>query len=114
VPGENLAKIVEELVDNGFKFSTPETPVTVRGTIEDREYHLAIADQGRGISTENIAEIGPHMQFERKVYEQQGAGLGLVIAKRLTELLGGRFSISSPTGQGTTVSLFFLQAHPRG
>jgi two-component system, sensor histidine kinase and response regulator len=47
------------------------------------------------------------MQFDRRTYEQQGAGLGLVIAKRLTELLGGQFAMVSRLGEQTTVRLSF-------
>ncbi len=43
------------------------------------------------------------MQFERKTQEQQGLGLGLIIAKRLTELHGGSLDIQSEPGKGTTV-----------
>jgi two-component system sensor histidine kinase/response regulator len=107
IPGENLAKIVEELVDNAFKFSQPGSRVAVQGELKNNDYHLTIADQGRGLSAEDIAKIGPHMQFERKTYEQQGAGLGLIIAKRLTELLSGQFNIVSQPGQGTTVRVSF-------
>ena len=55
--------------------------------------------------TEHIAEIGAYMQFERKIYEQQGSGLGLTIAKRLTELHRGELSIESQLGAGTTVEV---------
>ena len=47
------------------------------------------------------------MQFERKIFEQQGAGLGLIIAKRLTELMGGRVDIESKPGEETTVRVSF-------
>ena len=43
------------------------------------------------------------MQFERKLNEQQGLGLGLTIAKRLVELHGGAISIEGKKGEGATV-----------
>jgi signal transduction histidine kinase len=47
------------------------------------------------------------MQFERKFYEQQGAGLGFAIARRLIDIHGGSLKVSSVPGEITTVDLFF-------
>lgn len=107
VIGDNLQKITGELVDNAFKFSSPGSPVRVTGTVVDKNYELAIADSGRGMTAEQIASIAPQVQFERNIYEQQGAGLGLIIAKRLTELQGGKLSIESVPGRQTTVRVTF-------
>lgn len=102
---DNVARIVTELVDNAFKFSKPGDPVTVTGCVEGQAYSLTIADQGRGMSAEQIGRIGAYTQFEREFYEQQGLGLGLIISKRLVELHGGAFTIESEKGVGTTVHL---------
>jgi len=107
VPTENLAKIVEELVDNAFKFSEPGKPVLVAAEVMGGKFQLTVADKGRGMNPEQISRIGPHIQFERKTFEQQGAGLGLFIAKRVTELLGGEFLIDSRSTLGTTVKITF-------
>jgi two-component system sensor histidine kinase/response regulator len=106
-PVENLSKIVEELTDNAFKFSEPGKPVLVAASTEGGLCHLTFTDKGRGMRPEQLSRIGPHMQFERQTFEQQGAGLGLVIAKRLTELLSGQFHVESKVGQGTTVKVSF-------
>jgi signal transduction histidine kinase len=51
-----------------------------------------------------VMQIGAYRQFRRNVQEQQGIGLGLVIAKRLVELHGGTFTVSSALGLGTAVT----------
>lgn len=107
IPSDNFRKIVEELVENAFKFSERGKPVHVLSEISQSTYHITIADHGRGMTPEQITRIGPHIQFERKIYEQQGAGLGLIIAKRLTELLGGQFSLQCKPGSETTVKVSF-------
>jgi len=77
----------------------------VESTVNDGNFILRVRDHGRGMKAEHIAEIGAYMQFERKVHEQQGSGLGLTVAKRLTELHGGELTIQSEIGVGTTVEL---------
>jgi two-component system sensor histidine kinase/response regulator len=100
---EYLAKITDELVQNAFKFSDAGTPVRVAFTESFNSILLSISDQGRGFSTEQIARVGAYMQFERKMNEQQGLGLGLTIAKRLVELHGGAISIEGKKGEGATI-----------
>ena len=78
----------------------------IAGVLEQTLW-LNIVNTGRGMTPEHIANIGPHVQFEREKYEQQGAGLGLIIAKRLTELNGGQFAITSTPGAETKVTVTF-------
>jgi len=111
---EHMRKIVEELIENAFKFSEPGTPVAVTTSQDPGHLVLTITDRGRGMTLEQIAHVGAHMQFERKFYEQQGAGLGLIIAKRLTELLGGQFHIESTLAQQTTVRVAFSLLPEKG
>ncbi len=103
--GARFKKLVEELVENAFKFSESGTPVTVTTRIQGDTFILSVSDKGRGMSAEQIAQIGAYMQFERKVYEQQGSGLGVAIARRLAELHGGQLTIDSTPNQQTTVTV---------
>jgi two-component system, sensor histidine kinase and response regulator len=107
IPSDHFKKIVEELVDNAFKFSDSARPVRVSTSTSGNKFLLMITDNGRGMTTEQLASVGPHMQFDRKTYEQQGSGLGLIIAKRLTELLGGQMALESHAAKGTTVRVSF-------
>jgi len=105
ITDDALKKIVEELIDNAFKFSKAGTPVRVTGALENNLLWLTITDCGRGMTPEQIAGIGAYMQFDRKVQEQRGPGLGLVVAKSLTELYGGTLTIDSVPGDHTTVTV---------
>jgi two-component system sensor histidine kinase/response regulator len=107
-----FTKVVDELLDNAFKFSPPGTPVRVLSTTNGNSFILRVVDHGRGMKTEHIAEVGAYMQFERKFYEQQGSGLGLTIAKRLTEIHGGELNIQSELGEGTTVEVRLPRLRP--
>ena len=98
-----LAKIVDELLQNAFKFSDNGKPVNVSLAETPGAITLSVTDRGRGFSTDHITKVGAYMQFDRKLHEQQGLGLGLTIAKRLTELHGGTLSIDSERGANTTV-----------
>lgn len=106
VSEEHLKKICEEIIDNAFKFSAAGTKVTVASDVEKNDFVLTIADCGRGMSPEQIVNLGAYLQFDRTFYEQQGAGLGLTIAKRLAELYGGRIECVARPEQGLTVRLF--------
>ncbi len=97
-----LKKIVEELVDNAFKFSVERSPVQIMSSYRDKSYTIEFVDHGRGMSAEEIAHVGAYMQFG-EVSEQHGSGLGLTIAKRLVELHGGELTIESIPGKHTTV-----------
>ena len=102
---EDLEKITEEIVDNAFKFSQKGSLVTVQNTLEDNKFILTVTNQGRGMNPEQISQIGAYIQFERKLYEQQGSGLGLIIAKRMTELYSGELEIQSNPNEKTIVSI---------
>ncbi|MBN1963354.1 MAG: ATP-binding protein, partial [Anaerolineae bacterium] len=103
---DNLIKIMEEVLDNAFKFSPVGTAVIVSTRIEQGSYVLCVQDHGPGMSAENILHIGAYMQFQRLLKEQQGVGLGLIIVKRLAELYGGALRIESTPVGGTTVCVY--------
>lgn len=102
---EHLGKIIDELAQNAFKFSQSGSKVRVTLSEAAGNVVLSVTDRGRGLSTEHITKVGAYMQFERKLHEQQGLGLGLTIAKRLTELHGGTLTMQSHRGEGTTVTI---------
>ena len=99
--------IVKELVDNAFKYSELGNKVILKTILvpERKQMILQVEDRGRGMTQEQLKNIGPYMQFDRDIYEQQGAGLGLSICKRLVEMYSGSFSIESTHQESTIVSI---------
>ncbi len=102
---EYLKKLVTELTDNACKFSAPGAQIRLTSRLDDGFYTLIWHDHGRGMPPEQIANVGAYNQFERRLYEDQGSGLGLIICARLVELVGGRLAIDSVPALWTEVTI---------
>ena len=107
----HLEKILRETLDNAFKFSTPGTLVEVTTTVAEAQCVIMIRDHGRGMTQTQLDTIGAYVQFERRRYEQQGLGLGLVLATLLAQLEGGACAIESVVNTGTMIRLTFPCQH---
>ena len=97
-----LRKVCEELLDNAFKFSEAGKEVTVTVGTFDNKFVLSVEDRGRGMTSHQLASMGAYVQFERRFHEQQGTGLGLIIAKKLVEIHGGTIEFVATVGGGLT------------
>ncbi len=106
MPSEALSKILDEILDNAFKFSRPGEPVTVTGEVAGEFYCWQVEDCGRsGTNASMLESLGLFIQFERKANEQQGAGMGLYLAERLSANYGGKLLFFSTPGGGITVEI---------
>ncbi|MBI2619243.1 MAG: hybrid sensor histidine kinase/response regulator [Ignavibacteriales bacterium] len=103
----HFSKILEEILENAFRFSVPGSKIEVKGTnlSDEGMYEITVVDRGRGMTGKQIGNIGAFVQFERAKYEQQGLGLGLAIAREITSLYHGTFEVKSTPEQGTVVSI---------
>lgn len=101
-----LTFLLEELLDNALKFSSPGTEIRITNTFSGETMCLSISDQGIGMTPEQVTEMGAFLQFQRQRLEHPGQGLGLVISRRLVQLYGGELKIESASEQGTTVHVF--------
>ncbi|MGJ3246548.1 MAG: hybrid sensor histidine kinase/response regulator [Elainellaceae cyanobacterium] len=100
-----LRKVVEELVDNAFKFSAFDTPVHIVSDSNSGSFNLYVIDHGQGMTAKQIVNIGAYIQFESQSREKLGSGLGLTIAKRLVELHRGKLTVESVPGRQTIVQV---------
>lgn len=100
-----LSKLVAELIDNACKFSPCGTPIKITSKIADNRLIIAIANKGRGMTPEQIANINWGIQFDRIIHEQQGFGLALIVARNIARLHGGTLAIDSIVDRETNVSV---------
>jgi len=102
---ERIGQVIDNLLSNAIKFTFGAAgKVTVRAHAESETAVIEVEDSGRGISEEDQAHL-----FERLYRTQSaekdhvpGTGLGLTIVKAIVEAHGGRISVRSELGQGTT------------
>ena len=107
IPEEYFEKVVSEILDNAFKFSDDGSLINFTAKATSDEYEITIIDYGRGFKTGAIRKIDAFQQFDRMHYEQQGSGIGLFLAKSLTEINKGTFHIKSEFGKFTRVKISF-------
>ncbi len=92
-------QIVMNLLTNAVRYTPEGGQVWIRAESEGDLAALIVADQGKGISSEDQARI--FEKFERvDPSEPGGTGLGLYIARRLARAMGGDISVDSAPGQG--------------
>lgn len=121
-----LRQVLMNIVGNALKF-TERGSVTVsvssaRGEeLGDRDLRrlrlfVAVADTGIGIPEDRIKELfKPFSQLDASSTRRRGGtGLGLVIAKRLCELMGGAISVDSVVGQGSVFRFSFALTYQKG
>jgi signal transduction histidine kinase/DNA-binding NarL/FixJ family response regulator len=96
-----VQQLIANLVGNAIKFTPHSGTITV-GTLRDgAEARVSIADTGPGIPAENLPHVfGHYWQANRA--DRRGIGLGLAIAKGITEAHGGRIWVRSREGEGAT------------
>jgi signal transduction histidine kinase len=94
-------KLLEEILDNCFKFSEPGSIVKISSHINNEMYEIKIRDHGRGMSDEQMKNINAYKQFDRNVHEQQGSGLGITIARKIIDIHEGQFDLESKINEFT-------------
>jgi signal transduction histidine kinase len=99
-----LMQILTNLVSNAWKYTPNGGQIRILANKQGEFVRVEVIDNGIGISEEDQAKM--FTQFFRsedpKVREEQGWGLGLNVARRLVDLMGGSMGFSSALGEGST------------
>lgn len=103
-----ITRILENLLDNALRYSTPEDPVHVRTLHRDGSAVVEVADRGPGISAADIGRIfQPFYRVRSDADAPPGSGLGLAIASELARANRGAIEVVSAPGAGTTFTVRF-------
>lgn len=114
-----VEQILINLVNNAIKF-TDEGRVQIRAAVHPAEANpkkrvvqVDVVDSGIGIKEDDLAKLfQPFQQIDTGLARQhEGTGLGLVICKRLADLMGGEIKVASSWEQGSTFSLLLPVLH---
>ncbi len=103
--GNLLREILSNLVGNAVRYSPSGTLVTVRLEANDERLRIAVEDQGIGIVPADRTRIFEAFERGSNVGQIAGTGLGLNIAKRMTESLGGTIAAAPLEPGGTRFTL---------
>ena len=108
--GEKLKYVLCNLIENAVKFTDRgQIKVSSRALPEDKKVEFEIRDTGVGIPSEALPAVFEkfHQLDSSVTRPYAGLGLGLYVAKKFTELLGGELSVTTEVGKGSifTVAL---------
>ncbi|HUI25872.1 MAG TPA: ATP-binding protein [Candidatus Kryptonia bacterium] len=108
-----LKVVLKNLVANAMKF-TPRGCITVAAQTRDQGVEIAVSDTGIGIAAEDLPIIfEPFRQADSSSTRRYGGvGLGLYIARRLLEVLGGTIAVESEIDRGSTFRVWLPMRMP--
>jgi signal transduction histidine kinase len=101
---ERLRQVLLNLLSNAIKFTEPGGCVTVAVETTTDEARICVQDTGCGIAPDKVERVfEPFVQVHRTLSDPTGGvGLGLAISRELTRAMGGRLTVESTVGKGST------------
>ena len=107
------------IIDNAIRFTADGGVIRVRAQVVEKEIHVAVQDTGIGIPQnelkwifEKIYEVGDVMHHSSGThqYGSKGFGMGLALCKVIVEKHGGRVTVASALGRGSTFTIVLPKA----
>lgn len=99
---KELRRVIENIATNAVKYGAPNTPVTLTLQHTPTAIRITIHNEGQPISPEAQSILFQQFRRTQTAGEQKGWGLGLFLAKSLTEAHGGTIEVESLEGKGTS------------
>ena len=99
-----IKQVISNLLSNAIKYNQPGGRVTLSShRLPGQRLQIRVLDTGLGLTPSQQAELfQPYNRLGREASQIEGTGIGLVISRRLAELMGGDLQVESQAGQGCT------------
>jgi PAS domain S-box-containing protein len=107
-----LMQVLVNLLSNAIKYNRPGGVVTLTERIEGGRVCVTVGDDGPGIAAERLPQLFEPFQRLGADPGVEGTGIGLVIARRMVELMHGGIRVDSRPGDGTRFTVALQQAAP--
>jgi two-component system phosphate regulon sensor histidine kinase PhoR len=103
-----MAQAMVNLLDNAINYSSEKSDIQISATLKDKELRISVQDHGVGILKEHLSRLFERFYRVDKARSRElgGTGLGLAIVKHIAHAHGGRVSVDSIPGKGSTFSLY--------
>jgi two-component system, OmpR family, sensor kinase len=105
-----LKQVLLALFDNALKHTPPSATVTLRTGLQNGRIAITLHDDGPGIEPAHLPQVFDRFYQADAARTGAGAGLGLAIARELTEAQNGTIAVESQAERGTTFLLTFPSA----
>jgi protein-histidine pros-kinase len=101
-----LKQVVLNLVSNAIKYNRDQGALIVDTIVHDGRVRISVQDTGSGLSAEQLELLfQPFNRLGQEAGAEEGSGIGLVVTKRLIELMGGKITVTSTPGIGSVFSI---------
>src|SRR5205085_11614542 len=108
IDADAMTQALVNLLDNAVKYSGAARDITIRLARQDEWVTLAVSDRGVGIPEEDQEKVFDrfHRVSTGLVHDVKGSGLGLAIVKHIVEAHGGKVTLDSRPGRGSTFTIY--------
>jgi len=109
-----VKQVIVNLLSNAIKYNRPGGSVAVAcaASADESRIRVSVADTGAGLTPAQIAQLfQPFNRLGKESTAEEGTGIGLVVTRRLVELMGGTIGVDSTVGQG---SVFWFELPATG
>lgn len=106
---DGIRRVIENLASNAIKYGAPDSPITIAVEVVGSDVHLSVHNLGNPLTPTEQSELFRqyHRSSSAEKSGEKGWGIGLTLVQGIAESLGGKATVKSSAGDGTTFTIIF-------